>query len=31
MSPLWCAQMLGFVVAVLWGWWSWSEALTPGR
>lgn len=31
MSPLWCAQMLGFVVTVLWSWWSWSEALTAGR
>ena len=31
MSPLWCAQMLGFVVAVLWGWWSWSEMPTAGR
>lgn len=31
MSPLWCAQMLGFVIAVLWGWWNWDEALGPGR
>lgn len=31
MAPLWCAQMLGFVVAVLWGWWSWGEEPTPGR
>ncbi|MEK7415237.1 MAG: hypothetical protein AAB263_18175 [Planctomycetota bacterium] len=31
MAPLWCAQLLGFVVAVLWCWWNWSEELTVGR
>jgi drug/metabolite transporter (DMT)-like permease len=31
LSPLWCAQMLGFVVAVLWGWWAWSEVLSASR
>ena len=31
LSPLWCAQMLGFVITVLWGWWNWDEALGFGR